>query len=250
MSETTPEEIVPAREKPVQADGDISADKSRSPWSRLPISVSGLLAMIIAAIALWVSAGQDARIDELENRLALLDAQLARNVEFTASLNKRQVDLEQHFGDLVKATPPVVETPAEAPQPEMQEKPGRPPHVQQGLPAPSAPTQADRQPQAPAAAEERQATSPAAPEPKAGPTEGTEGPWKVNLVSVTSEAAARKEVKRLRELGIKANYTMLNIKGKPWYRIQVAGYASKEEALKAARELGDRLGMKDIWVGR
>ncbi|RMG92462.1 MAG: hypothetical protein D6703_01875 [Zetaproteobacteria bacterium] len=248
MSESATEEIIPAREKPTDEDKSVTAGKPSSPWARLPFSVGGLLALIVAAVALWISMGQDARIDELENRLALLDAQLARNVEFTASLNKRQVDLEQHFADLVKASTSEAEA-ANVP-PEAEQQPEN--QAQTGdTPAPTPKSQEKAQETTTEAGQrETLPPTPETPKPKAEPTASIRGPWKVNLVSVTSEAAARKETQRLQGLGIQASYTTLNIKGKPWYRVQVAGFASKEEAMKAAKELGKKLHMKDVWVGR
>ncbi len=272
------DEIIPAREaSPFQKAA--SGEKIERPAKpdtprKLPFSVGGLIACIIAAAALWIAFAQSSRMDQLENQLALIHAQMARTHEAMASLNNRQTDIEQHFKDLVQSkTPPEmtdetsapVDTaaPAETATADQQE-----PAAAQT--APDASTTAAEKPPVDEAsktpAAEKPAPSPAATETKTAPAAATtapkdtnkaepparsnNGPWKVNLVSGTSEAAIRRESERLQKLGVAVSYTSLQINGKTWYRIYIPGFASKQDAQKEAEALKKKLHMDDIWVGK
>lgn len=76
------------------------------------------------------------------------------------------------------------------------------------------------------------------------------GNWVVNLAALTSETAARKEVKRLRAKGIKVEYAQVTSKGKSWYRIRIAGLASKQEAQKQKKLLASNFGINEAWIGK
>ena len=78
----------------------------------------------------------------------------------------------------------------------------------------------------------------------------TDGPWVVNLLSVTSRAEARRERKRLSNIGIDAEIRSAAVNGKTWYRLRVTGFASAADA----RDFGDRVavqaGLKGTWAAR
>jgi cell division septation protein DedD len=76
------------------------------------------------------------------------------------------------------------------------------------------------------------------------------GSWVVNLAALSSETAARKELKRLRARGIKAEYAQVTSKGKIWYRIRIAGLTSKQEAQKQKELLASNFGINEAWIGK
>ncbi len=275
------DEIIPAREAtPFQktASGEKFERPSKPATPRkLPFSVSGLIACIIAAAALWIAFAQNHRMDEVENQIAIMHAQMARTHEAMALLNNRQTDIEQHLDDLarLKGTPEKTTDDHEEASSESTSSAVEPPANEPSANAESTPSQVkttDGQPEAakeetpPAAAVKPAATPQPAmeAEPAANHTPALDSdktthpalaqtgnaPWKVNLVSGTSEKAIRKETERLQALGVPAAYAPLQIKGKTWYRIYIPGFASKEAAQKKATELRKQLHMDDIWIGK
>ncbi|GAV19317.1 sporulation related domain protein [Mariprofundus micogutta] len=74
------------------------------------------------------------------------------------------------------------------------------------------------------------------------------GGWVVNIASVYSESAAKKELARLRGIGIDAEISESMVKGRQLFRIRTAGFASREEALQQKDRLASQHGIKDAWV--
>ena len=76
------------------------------------------------------------------------------------------------------------------------------------------------------------------------------GPWVVNLLSVSSRSEANREVKRLKRMDIHAEIQSAKVKQQTWYRIQVTGFATAA----AAQDFGDRIavqtGLKGAWAAR
>jgi hypothetical protein len=91
--------------------------------------------------------------------------------------------------------------------------------------------------------------SAAKPVAKAAPAASTGG-WLVNLVSLTSSLEADKQVKQLKSLGVDAIKRSATIDGKTWYRLQVVGFGSKQEARAYADKVATKTGMKNAWVGK
>ena len=76
------------------------------------------------------------------------------------------------------------------------------------------------------------------------------GNWIINLASVSNSKSADQEVARLGKMDIKAEVSRAESKGKVWYRIQVPGYASHDEAINARPALEEKLGISGTWVGQ
>jgi len=74
--------------------------------------------------------------------------------------------------------------------------------------------------------------------------------WVVNLSSHAKEALARSEQARLQKAGIHAEIHTATIKNKTWYRIQVTGFATKNEAKERLREIEQRSDIKGAWIGK
>jgi cell division septation protein DedD len=76
------------------------------------------------------------------------------------------------------------------------------------------------------------------------------GNWIIYLASVSNPKSADQEVTRLGKMDIKAEVSRFESKGKVWYRIQVPGYASRDEAINARPALEEKLGTSGTWVGQ
>ena len=72
----------------------------------------------------------------------------------------------------------------------------------------------------------------------------------INISSHVNEKAANKEKARLIKLGLSAEVHSATIKNKVWYRVQVIGFATKNEAKAQLRTIEQRTGIKGAWVGK
>lgn len=76
------------------------------------------------------------------------------------------------------------------------------------------------------------------------------GTWILNVVSFPEQAKAEQQQRRLRDNGYAAVITSAEVKRATWYRVQLPGMASVEQARAVASELETRLGYKGAWVIR
>jgi len=81
-------------------------------------------------------------------------------------------------------------------------------------------------------------------------SDSSKGDWVVNVSSHTNEELATKESARLLNLGLNPEVHTATIKGRTWYRVQITGFASKDEAKAKLRDLQQRLGIKGAWIGK
>lgn len=88
-----------------------------------------------------------------------------------------------------------------------------------------------------------EASTKPAPAPK-------QGNWVINLSSHTKESLAIKELNRLKKLGLDAEVHSARIKNRTWYRIQITGFTSKEEASAQMDDVRKKSGLRDIWIGK
>ncbi|PIP03435.1 MAG: SPOR domain-containing protein [Zetaproteobacteria bacterium CG12_big_fil_rev_8_21_14_0_65_54_13] len=92
----------------------------------------------------------------------------------------------------------------------------------------------------------------AAPAPKRSvkpaTTQAHQGGWVINLVSLDSHAAAKKEQSRLLGLGIKADISQTTIRGSLWYRLRSHSFANRDDADAYKRSLAVKYGIKDAWT--
>ena len=76
------------------------------------------------------------------------------------------------------------------------------------------------------------------------------GDWVVNLSSHVKESAAANEKARLIKMGLNAEVHSATIKNKIWYRVQIIGFATKNEAKAQLRDIQQRSGIQGAWVGK
>ena len=74
------------------------------------------------------------------------------------------------------------------------------------------------------------------------------GPWRINLLSSPDRADVLRLADRANELDISTRIEQTEIKGRTWWRLQVAGYSSMEEATLASAPLKQALGIHDVWI--
>lgn len=106
---------------------------------------------------------------------------------------------------------------------------------------------------APAAAPGQSETSPETLSPPpvsaAAPAAGSgEGSWVINLVSLYDQAAADRFARRAGDLGIAVEQNQAQVQGRPVWRLQIAGFASRNEALAYSEANKDKLGLKKVWI--
>ena len=74
--------------------------------------------------------------------------------------------------------------------------------------------------------------------------------WTIVLASVNTRGAAERALGELKGKGIAADISPIMVKGKPWYRIYVSGFASKQEAQAKKAYLLRHHGIRDAWLHR
>jgi len=74
--------------------------------------------------------------------------------------------------------------------------------------------------------------------------------WAVNLVSLSTHAAADRIITRLNNEGIETELVQITIGEKSFYRVRVANFTSVEEADKAHVQFKENPTYKDSWVSR
>ncbi len=86
---------------------------------------------------------------------------------------------------------------------------------------------------------------PSAPAPR--PTAG--GAWTLNIASFPDRASADQELRKVIKAGFPGSVAAADVKGKTWYRVQVQGLASRDEASDMATQLKSA-GYPQTWVIR
>lgn len=194
------------------------------------ISIFAVLAMLVAAIAVWLSIGSkpdsdgpkqlkpqsvltaDLQVQHLETRISSLELQASQQRE---KMNQQMDQLQQQLSSLTS------------------------------LLAKQAKKKRSVQPNKAVGAGHKSnrahvSTSPVSTRPGSG--------WVVNLVSVDSKYAASKALARYKTRGISAKIFRTLVNGKTWYRLRIGGFASKQEAMAQKNYLATKYGIKDAWL--
>jgi cell division septation protein DedD len=75
-----------------------------------------------------------------------------------------------------------------------------------------------------------------------------EGAWIINLASLSSKADADRFVKKARSRNIETTQQQVTVKGKPYWRVQIAGFSTAVEARSYAVTAKEKLGLRDVWI--
>jgi len=224
-SEPEPADIAP----PV-TDNPSSALPAEQRSGTKPITVFAILAMLVAAIAVWLNPGvgndsdepapvkavpvlaADIQMQRLETRISSLEQQSKQQND---ALKQQMDKLQQQVSGLSSLLSKQAEKQQRFRHPE---------------------TTAVRR----KSAKPRASTAPVSINSNTG--------WVVNLVSVDSKHAAVKALGGYKAQGISAEIFPVRVKGKMWYRLRIAGFANKQEAARQKKYLAAKHGIKNAWV--
>jgi cell division septation protein DedD len=79
-------------------------------------------------------------------------------------------------------------------------------------------------------------------------TNGDSGTWVINLVSFQRKVDAERYVIKANSRGVSAEINQATARGKEYWRVQVPGFSSADEASTKASEVQNKLGLKDVWI--
>ena len=74
------------------------------------------------------------------------------------------------------------------------------------------------------------------------------GDWSINLISLSSQSSVKKLQTDFHGKGVVTEVKEVTIKGKQWYRLQVAGFSSKQEATAYVIQVEEKLGLNKVWI--
>ncbi|MGB5259536.1 MAG: SPOR domain-containing protein, partial [Gammaproteobacteria bacterium] len=77
-----------------------------------------------------------------------------------------------------------------------------------------------------------------------------EGKWIINLASLSSKADADHFAEKAQSRDIETKQQQVTVKGKQYWRVQIAGFSTAVEAKVYAVTAKERLGLKDVWIMR
>jgi len=98
--------------------------------------------------------------------------------------------------------------------------------------------------------ETRQPVKSLAQEIVSAPSAAGQRRWVINLASLENQTAADKFTQLAQSHGIDVQQQNVTVKGKRLWRIQVTGFASLNEARINARQIQEKLGLKDTWISQ
>ena len=74
------------------------------------------------------------------------------------------------------------------------------------------------------------------------------GPWVINLVSTSSKADAERLAKMALSRDIQTHQQQITVKGTRYWRVQITGFSTQEQASAYADIAKEKLGLKDVWI--
>jgi cell division septation protein DedD len=76
------------------------------------------------------------------------------------------------------------------------------------------------------------------------------GAWAINLASLHQQADAERFSAEADSKGVAVEVNQVTVRGKQYWRVQVTGFSSADEAKTKGGEIQDKLGLKDFWIIR
>ena len=74
------------------------------------------------------------------------------------------------------------------------------------------------------------------------------GPWVINLVSTSSKTDADRLSKKALSKDIQTEQQQITVKGTRYWRVQITGFSTAEDAKAYADTAKAQLGLKDAWI--
>jgi hypothetical protein len=75
-------------------------------------------------------------------------------------------------------------------------------------------------------------------------------PWNINLISSPDKAYAVRFSNTAQSRGISTELQEATVNGTPYWRVQVTGFSTRDEAQAYADSIKGKLGLKDTWIMR
>jgi hypothetical protein len=114
------------------------------------------------------------------------------------------------------------------------------------------PTAARRPPVAPGSVPSLLGAPPTAPDKARGQERNRErhagGSWVINLLSDPNAARAKRFAAKARSHGITVEENRAEVKGRLFWRVQLTGFATAQEARARANDVKRKLHLKDVWI--
>ena len=105
------------------------------------------------------------------------------------------------------------------------------------------------EPQIPVKPDRMSSEPPASPSSEHPAVSGDKNaPWVINLVSTTSKTDADRFAAKARSRNIQTVQQQITVKGTQFWRVQIAGFSTKEDANAYADTAREKLSLKDVWV--
>jgi len=76
----------------------------------------------------------------------------------------------------------------------------------------------------------------------------TNGPWVINLVSTPRKADADRLTEKALSKDIATEQQQITVKGTQYWRVQITGFPTAENARAYANTAKEQLGLKDTWI--
>jgi cell division septation protein DedD len=80
------------------------------------------------------------------------------------------------------------------------------------------------------------------------PSAAKQGPWVINIASSQDKADADRLAEKARSRDFPTDLQQVTVKGKQYWRVQITGFSTKEEARATAGTAKEALGLKDVWI--
>ena len=74
------------------------------------------------------------------------------------------------------------------------------------------------------------------------------GPWVINLVSTSSKIDAARLAKKALSKNIQTEQQQITVKGTQYWRVQITGFSTADDARAYADTAKEQLGLKDVWI--
>jgi cell division septation protein DedD len=74
------------------------------------------------------------------------------------------------------------------------------------------------------------------------------GTWAINLASSQQKVDAELFLAKVNSKGVAAEINQTTVRGKTYWRVQVPGFSSRDEARTKVSEVQNKLGLKDVWI--
>jgi cell division septation protein DedD len=211
-------EVVEPIEEPVAEE----ATKSGSGGSNTIALLFGILGIAAGGFGAWMAFDATGKVADLERRIQTLSAADSNSKNHDiADIQQRLAKVERRLTGTptLEAAAPLGATPV------MESTPSEPAEEATSQPVPVTP----------------QTPISSAP---------SKGDWVVNISSHAKEGLATKENARLQSLGLNSEIHTARVRERTWYRIQITGFASKDEAKAKLKDLQQHSGIKDAWIGK